>query len=118
MWWFFTPNPPPHPHPPALPPSFKQKLKNQVATEGQNVTLSCELSKPGVKVQWKKGSENLQAGDKYEMKQRDSSLELQVKTLKVEDSGEYCCECGDQKTTATVKVNGMNVLTVSLRSLF
>ncbi|XP_067109219.1 obscurin [Osmerus mordax] len=93
----------------ALPPSFKQKLKNQEATEGQNVTLSCELSKPGVKVQWKKGSENLQAGDKYEMKQRDSSLELKVKTLKVEDSGEYCCECGDQKTTATVKVNALPV---------
>lgn len=92
----------------ALPASFTEKLKNQDKKEGETVTLRCELSKPAADVQWKKGSEILKAGEKYEMKQQDSSLELHIKDLKVEDSGEYSCVCGDQKTSATVKVNGMD----------
>lgn len=92
----------------ALPATFKEKLKNQDKKEGESLTLYCALSKPGTKVQWKKGSEILKAGDKYEMKQRETSFELQIKNLKVEDSGEYSCECGDQKTSATVKVIGMD----------
>ncbi|XP_041698291.1 obscurin isoform X4 [Coregonus clupeaformis] len=93
----------------ALPASFIQKLKNQQAKEGESVTLCCVLAKPGAKVQWNKGTENLKAGDKYEMKQKDASCELQIKHLKVEDSGEYSCECGDQKTTATINVNALPV---------
>ncbi|XP_050925914.1 obscurin isoform X10 [Lates calcarifer] len=91
----------------ALPASFTEKLKNQDKKEGETVTLRCELSKPAADVQWKKGSEILKAGEKYEMKQQDSSLELHIKDLKVEDSGEYSCVCGDQKTSATVKVNAL-----------
>nr|XP_046176837.1 obscurin-like isoform X3 [Oncorhynchus gorbuscha] len=93
----------------ALPASFKQKLKNQQATEGENATLCCVLAKPGAKVQWKKGTENLKAGNKYEMKQKDACCELQIKHLNVEDSGEYSCECGDQRTTATINVNALPV---------
>eukprot|EP00063_Salmo_salar_P071848 XP_014046683.1 PREDICTED: obscurin-like isoform X3 [Salmo salar] len=93
----------------ALPASFKQKLKNQQAKEGESVTLCSVLSKPGVNVQWKKGTEHLKAGDKYELKQKDASCELQIKHLNVEDSGEYSCECGDQKTTATINVHALPV---------
>ncbi|XP_055722117.1 obscurin-like isoform X1 [Salvelinus fontinalis] len=93
----------------ALPASFKQKLKNQQATEGENATLCCVLAKPGAKVQWKKGTENLKAGNKYEIKQKDACFELQIKHLKVEDSGEYSCECGNQRTTATINVNALPV---------
>lgn len=92
----------------ALPASFKDKLKNQDKKEGERVTLSCSLSKPATDFQWKKGSEILKAGEKYEMKQKDICLELLIKDLKVEDGGEYSCVCGDQKTSATVKVNGMD----------
>ncbi|XP_023259573.1 obscurin [Seriola lalandi dorsalis] len=91
----------------ALPASFKEKLKNQDRKEGESVTLSCALSKPAANVQWKKGSEILEGGEKYEMKQKDTCLELQIKDLKVEDSGDYSCVCGDQKTSATVKVNAL-----------
>ncbi|XP_047188253.1 obscurin isoform X10 [Scophthalmus maximus] len=91
----------------ALPATFKDKLKNQDKKEGETVTLCCELSKHATDVQWKKGSEILKAGEKYQMKQKDTSVELQVRDLKVEDSGEYFCVCGDQKTSATVKVNAL-----------
>ncbi|XP_034038495.1 obscurin-like [Thalassophryne amazonica] len=91
----------------ALPATFKQQLKNLDKTEGETVTLHCELSKPAANIQWKKGYQTLKAGEKYKMKQTETSIELQIKNLEVEDSGEYSCVCGDQKTSATVKVKAL-----------
>ncbi|KAM6989312.1 obscurin [Tautogolabrus adspersus] len=91
----------------ALPASFIESLKNQEIKEGESVTLCCKISKPSSNIQWKKGSEILKAGEKYGMKQRESSCELQMKNLKVDDGGEYFCICGDQKTSATLKVNAL-----------
>ncbi|XP_060900885.1 obscurin isoform X2 [Labrus mixtus] len=91
----------------ALPASFIENLKNQEKNEGESVTLCCKISKPSSNIQWKKGSEILTAGEKYRIKQRESSCELQMKNLKVDDGGEYFCICGDQKTSATLKVNAL-----------
>ncbi|CAL8280430.1 unnamed protein product [Lota lota] len=91
----------------ALPAIFKEQLKNQRAKEGESVTLGCELSKPGAEVLWKKGSEILQTGIKYEMKQRKTSCELKITQLKEEDSGEYFCVCGNQTTSATIRVEAL-----------
>ncbi|XP_036940156.1 obscurin-like isoform X5 [Acanthopagrus latus] len=91
----------------ARPASFKEELKNQEKNKGETVTLCCKLSKPVADIQWKKGSEILKTGEKYEMKQKETLCELQIKNLKTEDSGEYSCVCGDQKTSATVKVNAL-----------
>nr|XP_057930388.1 obscurin isoform X3 [Doryrhamphus excisus] len=88
----------------ALPITFKQKLKNLQVEEGHNVTLSCELSKPGVAADWRLAGELLENGDKYQMKQRGSVLELTIRDALPEDSGVYVCVCRDQKTKATVKV--------------
>lgn len=92
----------------ALPATFQEMLKNQEKKEGETATLCCKLSKPVDGVQWKKGSEVLRAGKKYEMKLEEIRCELQIKNLEVEDNGEYSCVCGDQKTSATLKVNGMD----------
>ncbi|KAK1879151.1 Obscurin, partial [Dissostichus eleginoides] len=91
----------------ALPANFKEKLNNQGRKEGESVKLCCKLSKHADGVQWKKGSEILKAGEKYKMKMEETSCELQIKNLEVEDSGEYSCLCGDQKTSATVKVTAL-----------
>ncbi|KAF1383754.1 hypothetical protein PFLUV_G00135120 [Perca fluviatilis] len=91
----------------ALPASFKEKLENQEKKQGETVTLCCKLSKPVDSIQWKKGSEILKAGEKYEMKLEETSCELKIRNLEVEDSGEYSCMCVDQKTSATVKVNAL-----------
>lgn len=93
---------------PVLPATFTEKLKDQSKTEGEVVSLSCGLSKPAATVQWRKGSELLKPGEKYEMTQKGTSCLLQIKSLVVEDSGEYSCVVGDQTTSATLKVTGMN----------
>ncbi|XP_036374685.1 obscurin isoform X3 [Megalops cyprinoides] len=94
----------------ALPAEFKQKLQNQEAKEGESITLCCEFSKPGAKAQWRKGKRLLKSGDKYQMKQRDTSFELKITDLKPEDAGEYSCECADQKTRASVTVHALPVI--------
>ncbi|XP_037104683.1 obscurin isoform X1 [Syngnathus acus] len=88
----------------ALPITFKQKLKNIQVEEGHNITLSCEISKPGVAVEWRLAGELLEDGEKFQMKQRGSVLELTISDALPEDSGVYACVCRDQKTKATVKV--------------
>ncbi|KAI4872326.1 hypothetical protein NFI96_027754 [Prochilodus magdalenae] len=87
--------------------SFKEKLKNQVVEEGKAVTLCCELSKAGVPVEWWNGEELLQPGQKYQMRERDTTYELIISDTVPEDSGVYKCVCGDQKTKATIKIVGL-----------
>lgn len=87
---------------PEQPIKFLQKLKNIQVQEGDRVTLCCELSKPAIPVQWKKGDNVLISGEKYQMKQSGSTLELLIRKRQPEDSGTYSCVCEDIKTTATV----------------
>lgn len=90
----------------ALPITFKQKLKNLQVEEGHNVTLTCEVNKPGVSVEWTLAGEPLENDEKFQMKQRGSVLELMIRDAEPEDSGVYTCTCREQKTKATVKVTG------------
>ncbi|XP_075703653.1 obscurin [Rhinoderma darwinii] len=94
----------------ALPPLFKEELKNKKATEGEEAALRCELTKPGASIEWRKGDQALKAGDKYTMRQEGLSAELVIKDLHDKDSGHYTCVCGDQKTTATLTINALPIL--------
>ncbi|KAM9791323.1 obscurin isoform 11-T11 [Syngnathus typhle] len=91
----------------ALPATFKEKLQNQDAKEGETVTLCCELSKPAANVQWRKDSEILHDGETYQIRQKEAICELRFRNAKTDHSGEYSCLCGDQKTSAFVKVNAL-----------
>lgn len=99
----------------ALPIVFKQKLKNVQVEEGHNITLCCEISKPGVPVEWRLGGDLLEHGDKYQIKQRGSVLELSIRDAVPEDSGVYTCVCREQRTKSTVKVIGEFTLCATSR---
>lgn len=85
---------------------FRKELENQDAVEGDMVTLRCEISKPGVNVEWRKGGVVLQPGKKFQLKQEGCIQELYINDLKPEDSGYYTCDAGNQLTTASVSVQG------------
>lgn len=85
---------------------FQKELKNQDTIEGDDITLHCELSKPNVRVEWRKGGVVLQPGKKYAMKQEGRVQELCIHNLEPEDSGYYTCDAGDQLTTASLAVQG------------
>lgn len=93
----------------ALPVVFTHELQNLECDEGGSATLSCELSKPGVPVQWNKGSHVIQSGGKYVIRQIASKVDLKITDLKPEDEGDYMCVCGDKATTAHMKIKGMNL---------
>lgn len=88
----------------AQPITFKRKLKSQVVEEGNSVTLQCEVSKPGLLVEWRKGQELLKSGEKYRMRQRGCMLELKIFNLICEDSEIYSCSSGNVQTSARVTV--------------
>ena len=81
-------------------------MARQEVEEGNTVTLHCELSKTGSAVEWRKDSKVLKSGEKYQMKQSGSVNELLISKAVPEDSGEYTCVCGDQKTSATLNIKG------------
>lgn len=70
------------------------------------MVLCCELSKPGFPVQWKKEDIVLTSGEKYQIRQSGSKLELLIRKSLPEDSGTYSCICDDVKTTASVAITG------------
>lgn len=94
----------------ALPVLFKEGLKNREAVEGTTATLHCEMTKAGAEVKWRKGAQTLKPSNKYRMKQEGAEAELLVRDLQVEDTGDYTCVCGDQKTTAVLTVHGNQML--------
>ncbi|XP_039609186.1 obscurin isoform X1 [Polypterus senegalus] len=93
----------------ALPVLFKQELTSQEAQEGSSVTLRCELSKSKAPIEWRKGIDILQSGEKYQFKQKGCTVEMKINNLQFEDSGEYICDTGSHQTTASVKVNALPV---------
>ncbi|XP_029444171.1 obscurin isoform X11 [Rhinatrema bivittatum] len=94
----------------ALPVVFRQPLQNKEVQEEGRVTFCCEVSKPNAPVEWRKGSLRLQSGIKYEMKQKECTVELTIHDLKLEDAGEYSCNSGDQETRASLTVKAIPVL--------
>lgn len=91
---------------PESPVVFQEELQSLEAEEGETATLTCELSKPGVAVKWKKASVLLKPGNKYEMKQDGCLQQLQIYDLKHEDSGLYKCCADSLVTTASLVVKG------------
>lgn len=94
---------------PALPARFIEALRSQEALESSTVTLRCELSKKAPVV-WRKGSETLRNGARYSLRQDGAVCELEIHDLTVEDTGEYSCTCGQERTSATLSIMGKCLL--------
>lgn len=77
-----------------------------MAEEGNIIVLHCEISKPVTYVEWRKGNNLLKSGEKYQIRQRGSVLELKIFHLSQDDSGVYSCTCGGAQTSANIIVSG------------
>lgn len=82
-------------------------LGNQEAEEGATVALQCELSKPGLLVEWRKGPELiLTHGEKYHIVESGVIYELQISDVSAEDSGSYSCRSGGTVSSGSLVVKG------------
>lgn len=90
---------------PVLPVVIRD-LESQETEEGGSIILHCELSKPGLLVEWKKETQVLSCGKKYQMRERGFSYELQIFDLRPGDSGSYSCCSENTISSASLVVNG------------
>ena len=73
----------------------------------ETVVLTCELSKPGEEVTWLKNNVPLSIGDgRYETVNQDTSYQLIIPNVTVDDSGQYTVQAGELQSTAQLTVFG------------
>lgn len=72
--------------------------------EGKAATLHCMLSSVAAPVEWRRGNDVLKSSNKYSLHQEGTVLELVIRDLQPQDSGQYSCSFGDQTTSATLTV--------------
>jgi len=77
-----------------------------VSIEGESAVFTCELSKPGAPVEWRKGRVILKAGAKYHMKLEGRLTKLVINNLVEDDAGNYTCKTKDSQSTAKLMVQG------------
>lgn len=63
---------------------------------------------------WRKDGKVLIPNEKYRMRQEGRFVELVIQDLDLTDAGSYTCVCGEQESTAALRVNGNPPSHVSL----
>lgn len=86
-------------------PVFVVKLQDYTATEKDEVTLNCELSKD-VPVVWYHSDKELTASKMVVLRSEGSRRSLVLKKVERSDEGRYVCDCGTDKTAANITVEG------------
>uniref|UniRef100_A0A8C4KTT1 Ig-like domain-containing protein n=1 Tax=Dromaius novaehollandiae TaxID=8790 RepID=A0A8C4KTT1_DRONO len=85
---------------------FLRGLADVHAHEGETVVLWCELCKAKGDVVWLKDGRPLAPGARREIKAEGRERSLVLSDVRPEDAGEYCCESNDDRTLATLTVQG------------
>lgn len=86
-------------------PYFTVKLQDYTAVEKDEVVLDCELSKD-VDVMWYHNEAEIKASKTVNIKAEGKRRVLIIKRVGDKDKGQYLCDCGTDKTTATLHIEG------------
>lgn len=86
---------------------FVSKLQDFTATEKDELILDCELSKD-VPVIWYHSEKEITASKMVVLKSEGTSRSLVLKKVEQSNKGTYTCDCGTDKTSAVVDVQGLN----------
>uniref|UniRef100_A0A3B4GC37 Uncharacterized protein n=1 Tax=Pundamilia nyererei TaxID=303518 RepID=A0A3B4GC37_9CICH len=84
-------------------PYFTVKLQDYTAVEKDEVVLDCELSKD-VDVMWYHNEAEIKASKTVNIKAEGKRRVLIIKRVGDKDKGQYLCDCGTDKTTATLHI--------------
>lgn len=109
--WFISPMTPPKPIscPPALLPEgdayFTVKLQDYTAVEKDQVVLECVLNKE-VDVIWYHNQAEVRPSKTVAIRAEGLRRALVLRKVSHGDAGPYTCDCGTDKTTATLQIEG------------
>lgn len=81
------------------------KLQDYTATEKDEVTLDCELSKD-VPVVWYHNEKEIIASKMTVLKSEGTHRSLVLKKVEQSNKGKYVCDCGTDKTSANINIEG------------
>ncbi len=87
--------------------TFIRKLEDlKVAEVGITITLECEISKDGLKLEWYKGEKKLRRDNKYDIVADGKVHRLVIGNVAGEDAGKYNAVYEKLKTTAKLTLAG------------
>lgn len=85
---------------------FLRGLSDVRAQQGETVVLWCELCKARGDVVWLKDGRVLEPDARREVRVQGRERSLVLSCVRPEDAGEYCCESNNDRTLATLTVQG------------
>lgn len=85
---------------------FTVKLHNYTAVEKDEVVLSCELSKAATDVKWFKDGVEIFPSKNVLFQAEGKKRILVIKKAAKSNMGTYTCECGTDKTSAELNIEG------------
>ncbi|XP_056391854.1 obscurin-like protein 1 [Hyla sarda] len=71
---------------------------------GDDLVLSCELSRPNFKVRWLRNGEELVSGGRVKITSRGVHRQLTIQSVRALDSGTYTCDAGTDQLQTEVRV--------------
>lgn len=94
---------------------FTVKLQDYTAVEKDMVALDCELNKD-VDVMWYHNEAEIKPSKVVTIKAEGKRRTLIISRVADKDKGQYVCDCGTDKTSATLHIKGKNQERGSLTS--
>lgn len=85
---------------------FTVKLQNYTAVEKDEVKLVCELSKAVGEVKWFKDGNEITPSKNILIQSDGKKRMLIIKRAAKSNIGAYTCDCGTDKTTANLNIEG------------
>lgn len=85
---------------------FTTKLQNYTAVEKDEVKLVCELSKAIADVKWFKDGKEITPSKNIAISTDGKKRILIVRKAEKANIGEYSCDCGSDRTTAKLNIEG------------
>lgn len=86
---------------------FTVKLQDYTAVEKDKVVLDCELNKD-VDVMWYHNEAEIKPSKMVTIKADGKRRTLIISRVADKDKGQYVCDCGTDKTSATLHIKGKN----------
>ena len=85
---------------------FTKPLKDMEVMENQEVSLVCEVNKPGKTATWQCNGQDLAPSDHIRIAADACTHSLTIPAARLEDEAVYKCVVGDRKTSARLTVKG------------